>query len=144
MTAKHEVRELTAVTAALGKQLSRTLDLSELCYVLVLESAGLLALYSHDETSTRAVNLFLEQVTRLIERSKQSHSQLLLDMGADSQLHLIVRARVDQSSARDRHVIAQLIEHAHLSTSGVLLAQLLLNLEAYEMLRFLFDHVRNK
>lgn len=144
MTAKHEVRELTAVTAVLAKQLSRTLDLAELCHVLLLESAQLLTLYSHDDTCTRAVNLFLEQVTRLIDRSKQSSSQLLLDMGSDSQLHLLVRTRIDQGPSRDRHVLACLIEHAHLSTSGLLLAQLLLNLEAYETLRYLFDHVRNK
>ncbi len=132
------------MTAALAKQLSRTLDLAELCHVLLLESAQLLALYSHDSTSTRAVNLFLEQVTRLIDRSKQSSSQLLLDMGSDSQLHLLVRALLDQGSSRDRHVLTNLIEHAHLSTTGLLLAQLLLNLEAYDVLRYLFDHVRNK
>lgn len=144
LTAKHEVRELTAVTSALGKELSRTLDLAQLCHVLVVESAHLLSLYSHDTRCTRAVNLFLEQVTRLVERSKQSHSQLLLDMGADSQLHLLVRALFDQGSSRDRLALTALIEHAQLSTTGLLFAQLLLNLEAYELLRYLFDHVRNK
>jgi hypothetical protein len=90
------------------------------------------------------VNLFLEQVTRLVERSKQSSSQLLLDMGSDSQLHLLVRTLLDQGSSRDRLVLTCLIEHAHLSTTGLLFAQLLLNLEAYDVLRYLFDHVRNK